>query len=48
MTNARLLRGTDLRYVLTMNLALHGKSTIPDLIEALEDQGFAIPGHQRG
>jgi hypothetical protein len=45
MTTARLLRGTELRYVLTMNLALHGESTIPDLIETLEDQGFAIPGH---
>jgi hypothetical protein len=40
-----MLRGTELRYVLTMNLALHGKSTIPDLIETLEYQGFAIPGH---
>jgi hypothetical protein len=38
------LRGTELRYVLTMNLALSGKSSIPDLIEALEDQGFAVPG----
>ncbi|HEX3287863.1 MAG TPA: hypothetical protein VHT50_25155 [Mycobacterium sp.] len=45
MTNARLLRGIELRYVLTMNLALHGKATIPDLIETLEYQGFAVPGH---
>jgi hypothetical protein len=28
-----------------MNLALNGKSTIPDLIETLEYQGFGIPGH---
>jgi hypothetical protein len=45
MTNSRALRGTELRYVLTMNLVLHGKSTIPDLIETLEYQGFRIPGH---
>jgi hypothetical protein len=45
MTNARLLRGTELRYVLTMNLALHGKATIFDQIETLEDQGFAIEGY---
>jgi hypothetical protein len=43
--NSRLLRGTELRYVLTMNLARHGKSTIPDLIDTLEYQGFGIPGH---
>ena len=43
MTTARLLRGIDLRYTLTMNLALHGKSTIPDMIETLEYQGFALP-----
>src|ERR1700760_1721789 len=44
MANVRLLRGTELRYVLTMNLALLGRSTIPDLLETLEDQGFAVPG----
>jgi hypothetical protein len=27
-----------------MNLALHGRATIPDLIETLEYQGFGIPG----
>jgi hypothetical protein len=45
MTNARLLRGTELRYVLTINLALNGRATIFDQIEMLEDQGFAVPGH---
>lgn len=45
MTNTRLLRGTELRHVLTMNLALHGKSTIPDMIETLKYQGFGIPGY---
>jgi hypothetical protein len=45
MTNTRLLRGTELRYVLTMNLALHGKAAIFDQIEMLEDQGFGIVGH---
>jgi hypothetical protein len=45
MTNARLLRGTELRYVLTINLALHGRATIFDQIETLEDQGFAVSGY---
>lgn len=41
----RLLRGTELRYVLTMNLRLLGKSTIPDMIDTLDFQGFGVPGH---
>jgi hypothetical protein len=45
MTNVRLLRGTELRYVLTMNLARYGKATIFDQIQTLEDQGFGVAGH---
>jgi len=44
MTTARSLRGTELRYALTMTLALHGAARIPDLIDTLEYQNFAIPG----
>ena len=44
MTDSRLLRGIDLRYVLTTNLALHGPATIPTLLEMLEYQGFGVPG----
>ena len=35
MTNRRILRGIELRYVLTMTLARDGKSSIPDLLETL-------------
>ena len=42
MTNPRILRGIELRYVLTINLALHGQATIPSLIETLEYQGFGF------
>jgi hypothetical protein len=45
MPNARPLKGTELRYVLTMTLMRDGKSTIYDLIESLEYQGFEIPGY---
>ena len=38
------LRGTDLRYALTLFLAQHGPHTIPQLIDALEHQGFSIAG----
>jgi hypothetical protein len=44
MTNSRGLRGIELRYVLTDILAVHGKATIPDLIETLECQGFSVAG----
>jgi hypothetical protein len=44
MTNPRILRGIELRYVLTTNLALHGPATIPTLIETLEWQGFGVTG----
>ena len=38
------LRGITLRYALTQYLAQHGPQTIPELIDALEHQGFSIPG----
>lgn len=44
MTNKRSLYGVELRYVLTFYLSQHGRATIPDLIEALDYYGFAIPG----
>jgi hypothetical protein len=34
------LRGIELRYVLTMHLARHGRSTIGDLVGALGHHGF--------
>lgn len=38
--NSLRLRGTELRYVLTWHLALHGAAAIPDLIEALAHHNF--------
>ncbi len=35
------LRGIELRYVLAMHLARHGRATIPELVEALAFHGFA-------
>lgn len=35
------LRGIELRYVLTMHLARHGRSTIQELVDALTFHGFA-------
>jgi hypothetical protein len=34
------LRGTELRYVLTMHLARHGRSTIRELVDGLAFHGF--------
>jgi hypothetical protein len=42
--NRRLLRGTELRYALTMYLFQHGPTTVADLIDALDCQGFEIAG----
>jgi hypothetical protein len=36
----KTLRGIELRYVLTMNLARHGRSTIRELVDALAFHGF--------
>ena len=44
MPNTRALRGIELRYALTLYLFQHGPTTIPDLIDALEYQGFDVPG----
>ena len=44
MTNGRELRGIELRYVLTTNLAVHGKATIASMVELLEYQGFRLVG----
>jgi hypothetical protein len=38
------LRGTELRYVLTWHLFDRGPSTVAELIDALESQGFTIQG----
>jgi hypothetical protein len=38
------LHGTELRYVLTMHLAVHGPATITELIDALTWQGFCVRG----
>ncbi len=45
MDDSRVLRGTELRYALTLYLAQHGRCTISTLIDALEHQGFVIPGN---
>jgi hypothetical protein len=37
----KTLRGIELRYVLTMHLARHGRSTIRELVDALAFHGFA-------
>jgi hypothetical protein len=44
MTNPRILRGIELRYVLTVNLLLHGPATVATMIETLEWQGFGVVG----
>jgi hypothetical protein len=44
MTHKRQLRGVELRYALTLYLFQHGPKTVAELIEALEYQGFDIPG----
>jgi hypothetical protein len=44
MTHKRQLRGVELRYALTLYLFQHGPKTVADLIEALDYQGFDIPG----
>ncbi|WIM87510.1 hypothetical protein PT015_22165 [Candidatus Mycobacterium wuenschmannii] len=38
----RKLRGIELRYVLTMHLARHGRSTIGELVGALAHHGFSV------
>ena len=38
------LRGIELRYVLTMHLSRHGRSTIGELVDALAFHGFVVDG----
>ncbi|MBO0865074.1 MAG: hypothetical protein J2P16_08400 [Mycobacterium sp.] len=44
MDPLRRLRGIELRYVLTMYLLNHGRTTIADLVVALAAQGFDVGG----
>lgn len=44
MTDKLLLKGTNLRYVLTMQLFLCGPMSVADLVDALDDQGFTTTG----
>jgi hypothetical protein len=45
MDDSRVLRGTELRYALTLQLAQHGPATISELIDALAWHGFVIVGN---
>lgn len=38
------LKGTELRYVLAMQLAVHGPATIAELIDALQWHNFCVRG----
>lgn len=38
------LHGIELRYVLTMQLAVHGPATVTELIDALKWHGFCVRG----
>ncbi len=42
--HGRLLRGTELRYVLVRLLQLLGPATVPELAEGLQRWGFAVGG----
>jgi hypothetical protein len=44
MKEPRLLRGIELRYVLTYQLFIHGPAAITDLVETLVLQGFGVAG----
>jgi hypothetical protein len=44
MKNSRELRAIELRYVLTMQLAQHGRATVKQLVDALTSQGFVLAG----
>lgn len=43
-TMNRPLKGIELRYVLTMHLAVHGPATITELIDVLDWHGFCLRG----
>lgn len=38
------MRGTELRYLLTLHLFTHGRTTVAQLVEALDTQGFGVEG----
>ena len=40
----KVLQGIELRYMLTVNLDIHGSASVFELIEQLDYQGFSIPG----
>jgi hypothetical protein len=42
--NQPLLRGIELRYVLTMHLAVHGPATVAELIDVIGYHGFRVQG----
>jgi hypothetical protein len=42
--NGKVLRGVELRYVLTWTLGRDGPATVPELIDALDQDGFVIAG----
>ena len=42
--NQRYLRGIELRYVLTVHLAVHGPATVAELIDAIRHHGFRVQG----
>ncbi len=44
MADSYLLRGTDLRYCLTRLLQLMGQSSVTELVAALDDWNFTVPG----
>ncbi|MHC9290998.1 hypothetical protein ACRCUN_00950 [Mycobacterium sp. LTG2003] len=44
MSDKYLLRGIELRYVLTMQLLRHGPQSVADLADALREQGFTTKG----
>jgi hypothetical protein len=44
METRQQLQGIDLRYALTMYVLQHGPTTVSELIEAMQWQGFTIGG----
>lgn len=42
--NRLVLRGTELRYALTMHLFRHGPQSVAQLIDSLDWQGFSVEG----
>ena len=44
MPDRYVLRGTELRYCLTRLLQLQGQSSVTELVAALDDWNFTVPG----